>query len=49
MRRETLQEKLFHDMLPPPFAAISKVTFSYQNALRIVQNHLKTFYGDRVD
>ena len=49
MRRETLQEKLFHDMLPPPFAAISKVTFSYQDALRIVQNHLKTFYGDRVD
>lgn len=49
MRRETLQEKSFHDMLPPHFAAIAQVSFSYQDMLRIAQDHLKTFYGDRAD
>ena len=49
MRRETLQEKSFHDMLPPHFAAIAQVSFSYQDMLRIAQDHLKTFYEDRAD
>ena len=49
MRRETVQEKSFHDMLPPLFAAIAQVSFSYQDMLRVAQENLKTFYGDRAD
>ena len=37
MRRETVQEKSFHDMLPPLFAAIAQVSFSYQDMLRVAQ------------
>ena len=49
MREETFQEKLYHDMLPPDFQKNSHVTFGYQDILRIIQNHLKTFYGQRAD
>lgn len=49
MRRETLQEKMHHDMLPPKLAAITQVSLSYQETLRIAQDHLQTIYGDRAD
>lgn len=49
MRRETLQEKIHHDMLPPKLAAIAQVSLSYQDILRAVQENLRSFYGDRAD
>ena len=49
MRQETFQEKLFHDMLPHYLSSNTRVTFGYQNYLRIIQSHLQTFYGHRAD
>ncbi|HHW94653.1 MAG TPA: hypothetical protein GX736_01835 [Mogibacterium sp.] len=49
MRKETFQEKLFHDMLPLGFRDNVHVTFGYQDNLRIIREHLQTFYGCRVD
>ena len=49
MRQETLQEKLYHDMLPKEFRKSAMVTFGYQDNLRIIQKHLETFYGWRAN
>ncbi len=49
MREETSQEKSFHDLLPSDMSAHVHVTFGYQDNLRIIQDHLQTFYGSRVD
>ena len=49
MRQETFQEKLFHDMLSPDLGGSAYVTFGYQDNLRIIQEHLQTFYGHRAD
>ena len=49
MRQETFQEKSYHDMLPSDLKSTAHVTFGYQDYLRIIQEHLQTFYGHRAD
>lgn len=49
MRQETFQEKSYHDILPPALESNAHVTFGYQDYLRIIQNHLQTFYGHRAN
>jgi FRG domain len=49
MREETLQEKAYRALLSPDIADHAKVTFSYQRKLRLIQDWLKHFYGERAD
>lgn len=49
MRHETSQERAFHNLLSPDLGKIAHVTFGYQENLRIIQNHLQNFYGQRAD
>ena len=49
MHQETFQEKSYHDMLPSDLKSTAHVTFGYQDYLRIIQEHLQTFYGHRAD
>ena len=49
MRRETVQEKFYHDMLPPDLRSNAQVTLGYQDYLRVIQKHLQTFYGHRAE
>ena len=45
----TQQEKEFWNLLPEELQQISTVTMSYQNSWAIINKHLRTIYGDRVD
>ena len=49
MREETLQEKAYRALLSPDIADHAQVTFSYQRKLRLIQDWLKHFYGERAD
>lgn len=49
MRHETSQERAFHNLLSPDLGENARVTFGYQENLRIIQNHLQKFYGQRAD
>ncbi len=49
MRKETFQEKTYHASLSPDIANQAQVTFSYQSKLRLIQDWLKYFYGERAD
>ncbi len=49
MREETSQEKAFHELLSGGLKTTGKVSFGYQDYLQIIQDHLKTFYGQRAD
>lgn len=45
----TQQEKAFWNLLPEELQQISTVTMSYQNYWAIINKHLRTIYGDRVE
>ena len=49
MRNETIHERHFHDMLSPDVGENIHVTMGYQDYLRIINNHLRTLYGEYAD
>ena len=49
LKNMTEQERSFWEMLPEGLQQISTVTMSYQNAFVIINEHLRTIYGERTD